>query len=79
MSTIELDPAATLTFGEAIERLETVVGQMEGDEAIDLEQALALYEQGVALASECRQRLARAELRLSEIVVQAPLEETTAE
>ncbi len=61
-----------ITFGEAMERLEAVVAQLEGDESLELEQALALYEQGVALANACRGRLARAELRLTEIAGRPP-------
>ena len=61
-----------ITFGEAMERLEAVVAQLEGDESLELEQALALYEQGVALAAACRGRLARAELRLTEIAGRPP-------
>jgi exodeoxyribonuclease VII small subunit len=67
--------ASGLTFGEAMERLESIVGQLEGDQSLELEHALAIYEQGVALAAECRQRLATAELRLTEIAAQAPLDE----
>jgi exodeoxyribonuclease VII small subunit len=69
-------PASDLTFGEAMERLEGIVAQLEGDEALQLEQALTLYEQGVALAADCRRRLAGAELRLTEIAIQPPLEES---
>jgi exodeoxyribonuclease VII small subunit len=58
---------ADLTFGEAMTRLEGVVSQLEENEALGLEQALALYEQGVALAEDCRQRLVAAKLRLTEI------------
>jgi exodeoxyribonuclease VII small subunit len=63
MATAEAD----LTFGEAMTRLEAVVGQLEENESLGLEQALALYEQGVALAEDCRQRLTAARLRLTEI------------
>jgi exodeoxyribonuclease VII small subunit len=61
-----------IAFGEAMERLEAVVAQLEGDESLELEQALALYEQGVSLAAACRGRLARAELRLTEIAGRPP-------
>jgi exodeoxyribonuclease VII small subunit len=63
-------------FGEAMERLEAIVARLEGDETLGLEEALALYEQGVALAGECRRRLAGAQLRLTEVAVPAvtPLE-----
>ena len=54
-----------------MERLEAIVAQLEGDESLGLEEALALYEQGVALAADCRQRLVSAQLRLSEIPVAA--------
>ena len=58
-----------VTFGEAMGKLEQVVRQLEEDEAMGLEQALALYEQGVALASDCQARLLAAKLRLTEIAV----------
>jgi exodeoxyribonuclease VII small subunit len=60
-----------LRFGEAMDQLDAVVAQLEGDEALDLEQAVALYEQGVTVAAACRQRLAQAQLRLTEIAVPA--------
>ena len=58
-----------VTFGEAMGKLEQVVRRLEEDEAMGLEQALALYEQGVALAGDCQARLAAAKLRLTEIAV----------
>ena len=58
-----------VTFGGAMSKLELVVRQLEEDEAMGLEQALALYEQGVALAGDCQARLAAAKLRLTEIPV----------
>ena len=63
--------AQDVTFGEAMTKLERIVAQLEEDEGIGLEQALALYEQGVALADDCQQRLAAAKLRLTEISVPA--------
>ena len=63
--------APDLSFGEAMERLESIVTQLEENEALGLEQALAIYEQGLALASDCRGRLGAAKLRLTEIVVAA--------
>jgi exodeoxyribonuclease VII small subunit len=65
-------PANDLTFGEAMARLEEIVTQLEESEELGLEQALALYEQGATLAGDCRQRLAAAKLRLTEIAVSAP-------
>ncbi len=67
-----------LTFGEAVDRLEAIVGQLEGNEELGLEEALALYEQGLALAGDCRRRLATAQLKLTQIPVPAaPDEEST--
>ena len=72
------DPSAAETgesgepFGAAMERLEGIVARLEGDETLGLEEALALYEQGVALAGECRRRLDRAQLTLTSIDVRPP-------
>jgi exodeoxyribonuclease VII small subunit len=66
---------ADVTFGEAMEKLEHVVRQLEEDEAMGLEQALALYEQGAALAGDCQSRLSAAKLRLTEIPVPAIVDE----
>ena len=67
--------APRYTFGEAMERLEAIVSQLEGNETLGLEEALALHEQGLALAADCRQRLAAAQLRLTEIPVPAVAED----
>jgi exodeoxyribonuclease VII small subunit len=61
--------AAALRFGEALERLEAIVARLESDDALGLEEALALYEEGVAIAGECRRRLAAAQLRLTQLQV----------
>jgi exodeoxyribonuclease VII small subunit len=60
-----------LTFGEAVDRLEAIVTQLEGNEELGLEEALALYEQGLALAGDCRRRLATAQLKLTQLPVPA--------
>jgi exodeoxyribonuclease VII small subunit len=61
-------------FGADMERLEAIVARLEGDESLSLEEALDLYQQGVALAGACRQRLAGAQLTLTELPVR-PLDE----
>jgi exodeoxyribonuclease VII small subunit len=58
-----------VTFGEAMSKLESIVAQLEEDEGIGLEQSIALYEQGQALATDCQQRLVAAKVRLTEIAV----------
>ncbi len=72
----DLQPA-DLTFGEAMAKLEQIVARLEEEEEMGLEQALALYEQGATLATDCQQRLASAKLRLTEIPV--PVVASTAE
>ena len=58
-----------MTFEEALGRLEALVEALEGD-APDLESALAAYEEGVALAQQCLERLRRAELRVQELALE---------
>lgn len=55
-----------LTFEEALQRLERIVDQLEGDPP-DLETALDVYEEGVGLARHCLDRLEQAELRIEEL------------
>jgi len=56
-----------LSFEEALVRLEEIVQRLEeGD--LPLQEALALYEQGVALSRRCQDLLDEAELRVSQLV-----------
>jgi len=56
-----------LSFEEALARLEEIVQRLEeGD--LPLQEALALYEQGVALSRRCQDLLDEAELRVSQLV-----------
>jgi exodeoxyribonuclease VII small subunit len=59
------------SFGAAMDRLEAIVARLESEEMLALEEALALYEQGQALAAECRRRLSAAQLKVTEIPVDA--------
>jgi len=52
-----------LSFEQALKRLEDIVSQLEGAEA-PLEQALALYEEGVGLARFCSRQLKAAERKV---------------
>ena len=47
-------------------RMQAIVAQLEAGE-LPLEQALALYEEGVSVAAACQQLLDQAELRIQEI------------
>jgi exodeoxyribonuclease VII small subunit len=51
------------SYDEAFAALETVIAQLENGD-LPLEQALAFYEEGIALANFCTRKLADAELRV---------------
>lgn len=55
-----------LTFEQALQELEKVVQQLESGE-LSLEQSLALYERGMALAKLCEGRLDEAEQKVSQL------------
>ena len=54
------------SFEEKLNRLEEISVLLE-DEGIDLDKAIELYEEGLALSKECSERLKTAELRISEL------------
>jgi exodeoxyribonuclease VII small subunit len=56
-----------LSFEEAFGELEEVVQQLEGGN-LTLEEAMALFERGMALAIHCNTRLDAAELRVQQLV-----------
>lgn len=63
-----------------LKRLEEILAQLESDE-VDLERALALFEEGVALVRDAERVLSETELRVEELLAQggtAPLEEKDA-
>ena len=51
-------------FEESLQRLEEIVERLEDDE-LELEQSLALFEEGVKLAAACDQRLDEAEKKVA--------------
>ena len=55
-----------LTFKEMIERLDDISNSLDNDE-LDLEAAIALYEEGVKLSEECIKALKSAELKISSL------------
>ena len=56
-----------LPFETALARLEALVGELESGSP-NLEQALATFEQGVALSRRCAEELERVEQRLEVLV-----------
>ncbi len=53
----------TLTFEEAMEKLEKSVSELESGD-LTLDEALATFEQGIALVKQCRSELDRAEQKI---------------
>ena len=61
---------AGLTFDRALEELQATVAQLEAG-GQPLEEAIVLYERGVALHEHCARLLADAELRVKRLVERA--------
>ena len=56
----------TLTYEEAMTRLETIVKSLEQD-TLSLEDSLKLFEEGTKLAGFCNKTLDEAELKISNL------------
>ena len=69
-STGERSTIAGLTFDRALEELQATVAQLEAG-GQPLEEAIVLYERGVALHEHCARLLADAELRVKRLVERA--------
>lgn len=54
------------TFEEALKQLETIAEQIERGQ-IGLEESIVKYEQGMTLVKQCREILAKAELRIQQV------------
>ena len=60
-------PTEAVDFEKALAELEGIVKQLEAGN-LALERSLALFERGVQLARACKEKLAEAELRVSQLV-----------
>ena len=60
-------PAEGIDFEKALAELEGIVKQLEAGN-LALEKSLALFERGVQLARACKEKLAEAELKVSQLV-----------
>lgn len=63
----ELPPVDKLTYEQAFSELEELVDALEGEER-SLDQAMALFERGQALAQHCAVLLDKAELKVQQIL-----------
>lgn len=62
--------AAPAPLSAELARLEEIVRKLESDDA-ELDEALALFEEGVARLRAARERLAEAELKVQAVLEQA--------
>jgi exodeoxyribonuclease VII small subunit len=63
----EAKPPEELNYEQAFEELEALVERLESGE-LALEESLALFERGQALATRCSELLEQAELKLRQLV-----------
>jgi exodeoxyribonuclease VII small subunit len=63
-------PAASAALADELDRLEQIVRALEADD-LDLDAALALFEEGVARLRGARDRLAAAQLRVRSVLEDA--------
>jgi exodeoxyribonuclease VII small subunit len=63
-------PAAARSLADELDRLEHIVRALEADD-LDLDAALALFEEGVARLRAARERLAAAQLRVRSVLEDA--------
>lgn len=56
----------SMTFEQSLKRLEEIVRRMESGD-VALEESLALFEEGTALAGSCNKLLDRAELKVLQL------------
>lgn len=63
-------PAAAPSLGDELDRLEEIVRRLEADD-LDLDAALALFEEGVSRLRDARSRLDAAELKVRTVLEEA--------
>lgn len=61
-------PIDSLSFEQALEQLERIVGELESGQA-PLERSIDMYERGAALKAHCEARLEAARLKVERIRV----------
>lgn len=61
---------STLSFEEAMKKLETVVRDLESGN-VELEKSIALYEEGARLKAHCEKKLKEAEEKVAKITLGA--------
>jgi exodeoxyribonuclease VII small subunit len=68
---VEADPAGSApSLADELARLEEIVRKLEAED-VELDAALALFEEGVARLRAARERLAAAELKVQSVIEEA--------
>jgi len=67
-------PTTSLTFEQAFAQLEEIVARLESAE-LSLEDSIALFERGQALAAQCAKLLEAAELKVKQLTPGGELED----
>ena len=62
------DDLTSLSFEDALKRLEAIVQRLESGDA-SLDESIALYEEGATLRAQCEARLKSAQERVDRIVL----------
>ena len=62
----KIKPVEKLSYEQAMAEMEEIITKMEGEELV-LEEALALFERGQALAKHCAELLSQAELKVRQL------------
>jgi len=65
----ELKPVESLTYEQALAEMEGIIQRME-ESQLNLDEALALFERGQALAARCAGLLGQAELKVRQLTGQ---------
>ena len=60
------NPNAKISFEDAVEKLESIVEEMESDN-LPLEKMLVRYEEGAQLVKVCEEKLQSAETRITQL------------
>ncbi|HJP56483.1 MAG TPA: exodeoxyribonuclease VII small subunit [Gemmatimonadales bacterium] len=70
MSAAQPESRDTVSLGRELEQLEEIVRRLEAED-VDLDEALALFEEGVRRLRAARDRLAQAELKVQSVMESA--------
>ncbi len=61
------DPTEEVTFEDLYEKLQQIVDQLE-EGGLSLSESLQLYENGVSMATQCKELLLQAEHQIDELI-----------